>query len=67
MNWKFIIKWVVAFTLSTIVYDLTQSFWMSLGILILIIVAWHVVLDIIERRRLKKRITEELFPKNEPQ
>lgn len=66
MNWKFIIKWVVAFTLSTVVYDLTGRFWMSLGILILLLVAWHLVLEQIERRRLRKRISEELFPKNNP-
>ena len=66
MNWKFIIKWVVAFTLSTVVYDLTGRFWMSLGILILLLVAWHLVLEQIERRRLRKRISEELFPKSNP-
>ena len=66
MNWKFIIKWVVAFTLSTVVYDLTGRFWMSLGILILLLIAWHLVLEQIERRRLRKRISEELFPKSNP-
>jgi len=59
MNWKFILKWVVAFTLSTVVYDLTGRFWMSLGILILLLVAWHLILDQIERRKQLKQFTKE--------
>ena len=49
MNWKFILKWVVAFTICTIVYNLTGRFWMSLGVIILILVGWNLLTDWIEK------------------
>ena len=45
MNWSFIIRVCVTFAVCTLVYSLTASFWMSLGILILLIVAENLVID----------------------
>ncbi len=51
MNWKFILQWVITFTVCLLVYDFTGSFWMSLGILILLVVAKTLVMDWIEKRK----------------
>ncbi|MBO4810214.1 MAG: hypothetical protein J5552_01470 [Prevotella sp.] len=51
MNWKFILRWVITFTVCLIIYDLTASFWMSLGILILLIVAENLIIDWIKKRK----------------
>lgn len=51
MNWKFILRWVITFTVCLVVYDLTESFWMSLGILILLIVAENLVVDMWKKRK----------------
>ena len=51
MNWRFILQWVVTFTVCLVVYDLTGSFWMSLGILILLVVVKSIVMDWIEKRK----------------
>ena len=55
MNWKFILKWVVTFTVALIIYDLTASFWMSLGILILVAIAESYIIDFIEKRKTKQQ------------
>lgn len=55
MNWKFILQWVVTFTVCLLVYDFTGSFWMSLGILILLIVAKNLVADWIAKRKEARR------------
>ena len=55
MNWRFIIKWVVTFTVALIIYDLTGSFWMSLGILILVAIAESYIIDFIDQRKNKKK------------
>lgn len=55
MNWKFIIKWVVTFTVALIIYDLTGSFWMSLGILILVAIAESYIIDFIDQQKNKKK------------
>ncbi len=54
MNWRFIIKWVVTFTVALVIYNLTASFWMSLGILILLAIAESYVIDFIEKRKAKR-------------
>ncbi len=54
MNWRFILRWVITFTVCLIVYNLTASFWMSLGILILLIVAENLVVDWWQRRKRKE-------------
>ena len=54
MNWRFISKWVITFTVATIVYTLTGRFWMALGVMILLAVAYSYVLDFIERRKEKQ-------------
>ncbi len=54
MNWRFIIKWVVTFTVALIIYDLTGAFWMSLGILILVAVAESYIIDFIDNHKSKK-------------
>lgn len=54
MNWSFILRWVITFTVCLIVYNLTASFWMSLGILILLIVAVNLIADWWERRKRKE-------------
>ena len=54
MNWSFILQWVITFTVCLLVYDLTGSFWMSLGILILLIVAKSLIEDYIEKRKRKE-------------
>ena len=54
MNWKFILRWVVTFVIVLIVYNLTASFWMSLGILILLAVAEGYLADYLEKRFGKK-------------
>ena len=51
MNWKFILRWVITFTVCLIIYDLTASFWMSLGILILLAVAESLVIDWWHKRK----------------
>ena len=51
MNWKFILRWVTTFTVCLVIYDLTGSFWMSLGILILLAVAESLVIDWIGKRK----------------
>lgn len=53
MNRKFILKWVVTFTVALVIYDLTGSFWMSLGILILVAIAESYIIDYFEKRRKK--------------
>jgi hypothetical protein len=50
MNW--IPKAVVAFGL----YYLTQSFWMSLGIMILLVVMEMLIVDFVERRQQKRKL-----------
>ena len=54
MNWRFISKWVITFTVATIVYTLTGRFWMALGIMILLAVAESYVIDYIDRRKAKR-------------
>lgn len=51
MNWKFILRWVVTFTVCLVIYNLTGSFWMSLGILILLAVVESLVIDFLEKRK----------------
>ena len=51
MNWKFILRWVVTFTVCLVIYNLTGSFWMSLGILILLAVVESLVIDYLEKRK----------------
>lgn len=60
MNWNFILKWVITFTVATAVYTLTASFWMSLGIMILLIVVWSYINYYIQRRRMLKKFEEGL-------
>ena len=55
MNWKFILKWVVTFTIALVIYDLTGAFWMSLGILILVAIAESYLIDFIEQRKTKEQ------------
>ena len=55
MNKKFIIKWVVTFTVALTIYNMTVSFWMSLGILILVAIAESYVIDFIDQRKNKKK------------
>jgi hypothetical protein len=55
MNWKFILRWVITFTVCLVVYDLTASFWMSLGILILLILAENLIMDWWIRRKESSR------------
>ncbi len=54
MNWKFILRWVLTFIVVLIVYNLTKSFWMSLGILILLAAAEGYAIDFWEKRRKNK-------------
>lgn len=51
MNWKFILRWVITFTVCLLILDLTGSFWMSLGILILLIIAENLVVDWWQKRK----------------
>ena len=51
MNWKFILRWVITFTVCLIIYNLTASFWMSLGILILLAVVESLVIDWWNKRK----------------
>jgi len=51
MNWKFILRWVVTFTVCLVIYNLTGSFWMSLGILILLAVVESLVIDFLEKHK----------------
>ena len=44
-------RWVTTFTVCLVIYDLTGSFWMSLGILILLAVAESLVIDWIGKRK----------------
>ena len=54
MNWKFISHWVITFTVCLIIYNLTGSFWMSLGILILLAVAGSLIMDWWNKRKRNK-------------
>ena len=47
-------KWVVTFLVALIIYDLTGSFWMSLGILILVAIAESYIIDFIDKRKQKR-------------
>jgi len=51
MNWKFFLRWVITFTVCLLIYNLTGSFWMSLGILILLIVAENLIVDWWKKRK----------------
>ena len=51
MNWKFILRWVITFTVCLVIYDITGSFWMSLGILILLAVVESLVIDWWNKRK----------------
>ena len=51
MNWRFILRWVITFTVCLVIYNLTASFWMSLGILILLIVVENLVVDWWQKRK----------------
>ena len=51
MNWKFILRWVITFTVCLVIYNLTASFWMSLGILILLAVVESLVIDWWNKRK----------------
>lgn len=51
MNWKFILRWVITFTVCLIIYNLTNSFWMSLGILILLAVVESLAIDWWNKRK----------------
>ena len=64
MNRKVILRWVITFVVCIIVYDLTGSFWMSLGILILLAVGEALVINWWERRKARKAIAE-LFKHDE--
>jgi hypothetical protein len=55
MNWRFILRWVITFTVCLVIYDLTASFWMSLGILILLAVAESLVIDWWKKRTNDRR------------
>ena len=46
-----ILRWVITFTVCLLIYDLTGSFWMSLGILILLIVAENLIVDWWKKRK----------------
>lgn len=54
MNWRFISKWVITFTVATIVYTLTARFWMALGVMILLAVAEGYVIDWMEKYKEKR-------------
>jgi len=63
MNWRFICKWVVTFSVATFVYNLTlrltnggrwTAFFMALGVMILLAVAVGYVIDWIEARKEKR-------------
>lgn len=54
MNWKFIFRWVITFTVCLVIYDMTDSFWMSLGILIILAIGESYVIDWIEKRKSEK-------------
>jgi len=60
MNWNFILKWVITFAVATVVYSLTASFWMSLGIMILLVIVWSYINFYIQRRRMLKKFKEDL-------
>ena len=51
MNWKFILRWVITFTVCLVIYDIMGSFWMSLGILILLAVVESLVIDWWNKRK----------------
>ena len=51
MNWNFFLRWVITFTVCLLIYNLTGSFWMSLGILILLIVAENLIVDWWKKRK----------------
>ena len=54
MNWRFIIRVCGTFAVATLVYSLTASFWMSLGILILLAVAESFIIDWWNKRKTSK-------------
>ena len=58
MNWRFIIRWVTVFTVSTIVYTLTGRFLMALGIMILLAVVWSYVSYEKEKRKILRQLTD---------
>lgn len=60
MNWNFILRTVITFAVATAVYTLTGSFWMSLGILILLVVVWSYINFYIQRHRMLKKFKEDL-------
>ena len=60
MNWNFILRTVITFAVATAVYTLSGSFWMSLGILILLVVVWSYINYYIQRRRMLKKFKEDL-------
>jgi len=73
MNWRFICKWVVTFSVATFVYNLTlrltnggrwTAFLMALGVMILLAVAVGYVIDWIEARK-EKRQEESIRNKGE--
>jgi len=73
MNWRFICKWVVTFSVATFVYNLTlrltnggrwTAFFMALGVMILLAVAVGYVIDWIEARK-EKRQEESIRNKGE--
>ena len=51
MNWTFILRWVITFTVCLAIYNLTGSFWMSLGILILLILVENLIVDWWKKRK----------------
>ena len=60
MNWNFILRTVITFAVATAVYTLTGSFWMSLGIMILLVVVWSYITFYVQRRRMLKKFKEDL-------
>ena len=60
MNWNFILRTVITFAVATAVYTLTGSFWMSLGIMILLVVVWSYINFYVQRRRMLKKFQEDL-------
>ncbi len=64
MNWRFICKWVVTFSVATFVYNLTlrltnggrwTAFFMALGVMILLAVAVSYCIDWYDARKEKRQ------------